>query len=94
MGQVSPKYFYPSAPYGSSDAVNALNAAQPSVQNPQAQLLPPNFTDPGTQVQGAATAGQSPQAPKPTIGTLSPQSPPLPMQGGAMPWNPQRMFGL
>lgn len=49
MGQVPPKYMMPSAPYGQSDAVNAVNAVQPAAINPQTPLLPPNFTDPGTQ---------------------------------------------
>lgn len=53
MGQVPPKYFMPSAPYGSSDAVNALNQAQPAAVNPQSPILPNNFTNPGT----GATAG-------------------------------------
>lgn len=43
MGQVPPKYFLPSAPYGSSDAANALNPAQKNATNPQQPLLPPNF---------------------------------------------------
>ena len=59
MGQVPPTYMLPSAPYGQSDAVNAVNAVQPAAQNPQTPLLPPNFTDPGTTIQGA-----NPQAPR------------------------------
>ena len=51
MGMVPPKYLLPSAPYGQSDAVNAVNAVQPQAINPQTPLLPPNFTDPGTQAQ-------------------------------------------
>jgi hypothetical protein len=48
MGQVPPKYFLPSSPYGSSPAANALNPNQPAAQNAQTPLLPPNWTDPGT----------------------------------------------
>jgi hypothetical protein len=48
MGQVPSKYFLPSAPYGSSEAANALNPVQPGAANPQTPLLPPNFQDPGT----------------------------------------------
>lgn len=43
MGQVPPKYFLPSSPYGSSSAANTVNQAQPAAQNPQQPLLPPNF---------------------------------------------------
>lgn len=50
MGQVPPKYFLPSAPYGASEAVNALSPVQPAATNPQQPLLPPNF-------------GQQPMAP-------------------------------
>jgi len=59
MGQVPAKYMMPSAPYGQSDAANAVNAVQPAAQNPQTPLLPPNFSDPGTTIQGANA-----QAPK------------------------------
>lgn len=49
----------PSAPYGQSDAVNAVNAVQPQAVNLQTPLLPPNFQDPGTKVTGS-----NPQAPQ------------------------------
>ena len=52
MGQVPAKYFYPSSPQGNSTAVNALSVAQPNTPSPQTPLLPPNYTDPGTTVQG------------------------------------------
>jgi hypothetical protein len=48
MGQVNPKYFLPSSPYGASPAANALSPVQQGAANPQQMLLPPNFTDPGT----------------------------------------------
>lgn len=48
----------PSAPFGSSDAINSLNSAQPIAPNPQQPLLPPGFTDPGTTIQGAAQRPQ------------------------------------
>ena len=54
MGQVPPKYMLPSAPYGQSDAINAVNAVQPQAINPQTPLLPPNFTDPGTSITGSS----------------------------------------
>lgn len=65
MGQVPPKYMYPSAPYGGSQATNTLNSAQPIPANPQTPLLPPNFTDPGAMAQGVQTPGTSPQMNKP-----------------------------
>jgi len=45
MGQTPPKYFLPATPYGSSGAAatNTVNPAQPTAQNPQLPLLPPNF---------------------------------------------------
>jgi hypothetical protein len=55
MGQVPPKYFPPSAPYGSSDATNSLQAVQPMAINPQTPLLPPNFTDPGRTLGATVT---------------------------------------
>lgn len=62
MGQVPPKYLMPSAPYGQSDAANAVNSVQPAAINPQTPLLPPNFTDPGA--QSNPLTGGNPQAPK------------------------------
>lgn len=59
MGQVPAKYLTPSAPFGSSDAINSLNAAKPMQANPQQPLLPPGFTDPGTTVGGGAAAGSA-----------------------------------
>jgi len=54
MGQVNPKYFYPSAPYGTSQASSSLNPVQPIPANPQTPLLPPNPVAPTMQniVQG------------------------------------------
>lgn len=48
MGQVNPKYFMPSSPFGASPAANALNPSQPGAANPQVPLIPTNFSDPGT----------------------------------------------
>lgn len=48
MGQVSPKYFLPSSPYGASPAASALNPVQQGAVNPQIPLLPASFSDPGT----------------------------------------------
>ncbi len=79
MGQVPPKYFMPSAPYGSSDATNTVNQANPAAQNPQTPLLPPNFTDPGKQTSQAAPAATAPQN---SYGG---------MNLGANPWG--KMFG-
>lgn len=62
MGQVPPKYMLPSAPYGQSDAINAVNSVQPQAINPQTPLLPPNFQDPGTQAN--PVTGGNPQAPQ------------------------------
>lgn len=56
MGQVPPKYMLPAAPYGSSQAANAINKVQPAAVNPQQPLLPPNFTDPGTMSNPVKTA--------------------------------------
>lgn len=63
MGQIPPKYMYPSAPYGGSQATNTLNAAQPIPANPQTPLLPPNFTDSGATMQGNQQAPQNAQKP-------------------------------
>ncbi len=52
MGQIPAKYMTPSAPFGTSDAINSLNAAQPIAPNPQQPLLPPGFIDPGATIQG------------------------------------------
>jgi hypothetical protein len=61
MGQgVPPKYFLPSAPYGASEAANALNPTQPGAQNPQTPLLPPNFFDPGKMTTSQAAQGMNP----------------------------------
>lgn len=38
MGQVPPKYFYPSAPYGASQAIGTLNPQQGA--NPQVPQAP------------------------------------------------------
>lgn len=54
MGQVPPKYFLPSSPYGSSPAANVLNPVQPAAQNPQTPMLPPTFSDPGPMQKAAA----------------------------------------
>jgi len=62
MGQVPPKYIMPSAPYGQSDAVNAVNAVQPQALNPQTPLLPPNFSGAGQLPN--PVQGSNPQAPK------------------------------
>jgi len=51
VGQTPPKSFLPSSPYGASPAANVLNPVQPTAQNPQVPLLPPNFTDPGRMQQ-------------------------------------------
>lgn len=59
MGQTPSKYLLPSAPYGSSQAVNTTNPVQPLASNPQTPLTPPNFQDPGTAVNG-----QTQQAPQ------------------------------
>ncbi len=56
MGQVPPKYFLPSSPYGSSPASKALSPTQPGAVNPQTPLLPPNFSDPGTMAQASPSA--------------------------------------
>ena len=58
MGQVPPKYFMPSAPYGASPATNVVNPTQPGARNPQTPLLPPNFQDPGA-MQSATPAASS-----------------------------------
>lgn len=63
MGQVPAKYILPSAPYGQSDSVNAVNAVQPAALNPQTPLIPPNFTDPGKALSNPIQ-GNNPQAPK------------------------------
>jgi hypothetical protein len=63
MGQVPPKYMLPSAPYGQSSAVNALNTVQPAPVNPQTPLLPPNFNDPGTTVGTSLGGTRKPIAP-------------------------------
>ena len=71
MGQVPPKYLLPSAPYGQSDAVNAVNAVQPQAINPQTPLLPPNFADPGTTVTASNQAASNPfQQRYPGMGNL------------------------
>jgi hypothetical protein len=52
--------FSPSAPYGSSEAVNALNPSQPGAVNPQQSLLPPNFQSAGSMSnQTPALAGSA-----------------------------------
>ncbi|MBV9179871.1 MAG: hypothetical protein JO356_01050 [Acidobacteria bacterium] len=73
MGQVPPKYMLPSAPYGSSDAANSVNAVQPQAVNPQTPLLPPNFQDSGQMQQQNPTpqAGQNPFSQRsPAMGNL------------------------
>src|ERR1700757_1313488 len=59
LGQVPSKYFLPSAPYGSSEAANALTPSVPAAFNPQTPLLPPNFTDPGTMQQQTSSPLQA-----------------------------------
>lgn len=72
MGQTPPKYFLPSAPYGSSPASNTLNPTQQAAQNPQTPLLPPNFTDPGTMTQSATNAS-SPLSAAPAQSQIDPR---------------------
>lgn len=69
MGQTPSKFFLPSAPYGGSEAANALSPSQPAAQNPQMPLLPPNF-------QNMPTMNASPASP---TGATSPSKPPNPL---------------
>ena len=68
MGQsVPPKYFLPQTPVGASQATNTVNPVQPTVQNPQVPLLPPNFGQ-----QSSYQATQNPFGP--SSPTSSPQT--------------------
>jgi len=70
VGQVGPKYFYPSAPYGQSQATSSLNQVQPVPQSPQVPLLPSNTV---AQSNGAAAAQSNPSQPmQPSINMFKP----------------------
>ncbi len=84
IGQVPPKFFLGSAPYGASPSADVVNPVQPGATNPQQSLLPPNFTDPGTTIQGQAGPTQQSAFRRPNFGGGMPFG-----QDGDM----QRLFG-